>query len=346
MSQADTEPIVFSDDFPPDYGDFNIQSSDRVVFSFPRGVLSHVSPVFKDMYAFDDPNTGNDQVPLVVTEDAATLTQLFLYLDPLKVPAELTTDTIGPFLEVMMKYQIPDIQERLERIIIGKDGQLQGIYAEEPMLVLSLAEKFNLPKIGGIVMSYVVKAHRDRVFTTKYSLSSLTIMQIMELRTERGRKLSSRFFRFMEDKIEGIVYPHGSHPRYDPYYEPDDSESCLHNSKMLERQQHLDQPCLVCQLKCQLLGAHVAIRMQVEPSWSALISEMSENLPTKCSSCQHRLLADLPIKIPKTAEEEYRYQWDDDHSEPFNQLQTFVLSLESQPIPMKSLTPSTLMEEE
>jgi hypothetical protein len=106
----------------------------------------------------------------------------------------------------MMNYQIPDIQERLEEIILGTDGQLQGIYAEEPMLVLSLAEKFNFPKIGEMVMNHVVKAHRDRVFTTKYSLTSLTVMQIMELLTERGRMLSSRFFRFMEDKIEGIQY--------------------------------------------------------------------------------------------------------------------------------------------
>jgi hypothetical protein len=83
MTQANNEPIVSSNDFTPEYGDFNIQSSDYMIFSFPHGILSHVSPVFKDIHAFDDPHTGNNQRPLVVTEDAATITQFLLCLDPL-----------------------------------------------------------------------------------------------------------------------------------------------------------------------------------------------------------------------------------------------------------------------
>jgi hypothetical protein len=151
MDQTNSELVVFSGDFPPGYGDFSIQSSDRMVFSVPRSILSHASPVFRDMFTFGDPNTGN-QVPLVVTEDASTIGQFLLYLDPLKEPVELTKDNVSSFLEVTTKYQFPNIEERFERIILGKDGQLQGIYAEEPLLILSLAEKLNLPKIGSIIM--------------------------------------------------------------------------------------------------------------------------------------------------------------------------------------------------
>jgi hypothetical protein len=78
MSQTEAEAVMFSNHFPPGYGDFNIQSSDRVVFSFPSGVLSHASPVFKDMFAFGDPSTRNNQTPLVVTEDVVII--LIIYL--------------------------------------------------------------------------------------------------------------------------------------------------------------------------------------------------------------------------------------------------------------------------
>lgn len=121
------ESIGFSADFPPGYGDFEIQSSDNTVFSFPRGVLSHASPVFKDMFTFGDANTGDNQKPLVVTEDSTTIRNLLLYLDPLKESVELTKDTVGPFLEVAMKYQIPEIPERIDRV------ELQHVYNSDDL---------------------------------------------------------------------------------------------------------------------------------------------------------------------------------------------------------------------
>ncbi|PVG01574.1 hypothetical protein CPB86DRAFT_781376 [Serendipita vermifera] len=232
------EPVQYSPEFPPGYGDFNIQSSDNVVFSFPRGVLSHALPVFKDMFTFGGADTSENQRPLVITENAATINQLLLYLDPLKEPAELTAETVPPFLEAAIKYQVPEMQERFERMAIGKDGQLQGLFAEEPMLVLSVAERFNLTKIVAIAMSAIAKAHQDRVFTTKYPLTPLTLMQIMELRTERGRLLSEQFQLYLKEKVLSSKYPGGVHPKHHHilYETSESSDGCLYDDQTREAQ--------------------------------------------------------------------------------------------------------------
>jgi hypothetical protein len=175
-----------------------------------------------------------------------------------------------------------------------------------------------------------------------YPLSSLTVMQIMELRARRGYALACRFNHYIQTKIERLQYPQGSHPRFnDPDYVHDNQKECLCSGNTSERDKITDiKPCIICGLKIQVIGTHVALRMQEEPSWTALLSEVKDMIPKKCSSCQRRLLADLPIEIYQSEEEEYGYGWNDD-SRLFNELQTFALSLESQPIAMKSLAPST-----
>ncbi|CAG8513848.1 12920_t:CDS:2, partial [Acaulospora colombiana] len=342
-------PVECSSEFPPGYGDFNIQSSDNVVFSFPRGVLSHALPMFKDMFAFGDAETSENQIPLIISENATTINQLLLYLDPLKDPAELTAETVHPKFksktsnansvfarfsyhyqqvfdvccvwEVAIKYQVPGMQQRFEKMVIGKDRNLQGLFAQEPMLVLSVAEKFNLSKIGDITMSFVARAPQDRVFTTKYPLTPLTVMQIMELRTERGRLLSEKFQGYLKDKSVSVKYG-GSHPKHhDIFYEnSESSDDCLYDGQAEGAQR-------------TRLGIHVALRMYLEPSWSAVVLEVA-SMPQKCSTCQSTLLEDLSSGLhnPEGMQEGNEANLQKEYN--FNRLKKEILSLEALPIPL------------
>ncbi|PVG01573.1 hypothetical protein CPB86DRAFT_870997 [Serendipita vermifera] len=340
-AQENTEPIKFSDDYPPGSWDFDIQSSDNVIFSFPRSILSYVSPIFKDMFAVGDANVGSNRNPLVVTEDAATLTLFLLFIDPLKESPDLTKETIVPFLEVMNKYQVPQIQERFEKMALGQDGLLQGIYAQEPLLVLSIAERFNWPRIGSFAMQYAAKAHKDRVPTAiKYPLSSTTLMQIMEVRTQRVQDITWAFYRYTRDRVEAITHPEGSHDRnYDPEYESEDSDTCFYD-EISNANHDYGKPCALCRAKYQRLGIHVAMQIQVEPSWSALLSVISKRLRKSCSSCNCKLLGNLLSQIPNSPfDPAGDIHWQEEFRGCFK-LQDHIASLESKPIQMKSLAPS------
>jgi hypothetical protein len=58
------ERVTYSKEFPEGYGDFEFKSKDGVIFHFPRFLLSHVSPVFKDMFQLGDGAPKQDTIVL------------------------------------------------------------------------------------------------------------------------------------------------------------------------------------------------------------------------------------------------------------------------------------------
>lgn len=65
--------IQVSEKFGASYGDFITQTSDGVLFYFPKHLLSYLSPVFKDMFDMGKESNRQDE-PLVITEDSETWT--------------------------------------------------------------------------------------------------------------------------------------------------------------------------------------------------------------------------------------------------------------------------------
>jgi hypothetical protein len=113
---SDRHDNQYSSDFPSGYGDFELKSSDNVIFSFPCGLLAHVSPIFKDMFALGDPN---QKEPLPLTENAEAIRQFLLYIDPLKESPKLTTGSMTAFVEVAKKYQVPMMLEAFKKWTIA-----------------------------------------------------------------------------------------------------------------------------------------------------------------------------------------------------------------------------------
>ncbi|KAG8776076.1 hypothetical protein FRC16_004634, partial [Serendipita sp. 398] len=106
MSSSTPANYVHSPEFPENYGDFRLISSDRVVFSFPRFLLAHVSPVFKDMLEIGTEYPMGQQAELRLAENFTTLDQLLRLLDPTKRPLPIHIDTIEGLLESAQKYQV------------------------------------------------------------------------------------------------------------------------------------------------------------------------------------------------------------------------------------------------
>ncbi|KAG8797702.1 hypothetical protein FRC16_008597 [Serendipita sp. 398] len=114
MSSSTPANYVRSPDFPENYGDFRLISSDGVTFSFPRFLLAHVSPVFKDMLEIGTGNPMGQQAELRLAENFTTLDQLLRLLDPTKKPLPIHIDTIEGLLESAQKYQVERVFEYWE----------------------------------------------------------------------------------------------------------------------------------------------------------------------------------------------------------------------------------------
>src|SRR4051794_16726640 len=86
--------IKHSENFPPGYGDLQIETCDNIIFHFPRFLLSHASPVFKDMFEIGPDKKPEQETPLIVSEDSQAIDLLLLYIDPAKASPEFDAQTV------------------------------------------------------------------------------------------------------------------------------------------------------------------------------------------------------------------------------------------------------------
>ncbi|KAG8791989.1 hypothetical protein FRC17_008665, partial [Serendipita sp. 399] len=140
-SQSSQVSLRYSEEFPQGNGDFSLISSDGVVFTISRFLLSHVSPVFEDMLDLGTASSSQ-AAELQVTEDSETLDQLLRFFDPLKDPAPITLDTIEKFLEAARKYQVERVFKYWEEKMIVRDESNQVVKISAPLTCLALADYF------------------------------------------------------------------------------------------------------------------------------------------------------------------------------------------------------------
>lgn len=195
--------------FPEGYGDFVLKSSDGVIFHFPRYLLSHVSPVFKDMLEICNHTTGDEALSL--TEDSVMLETLLLFIDPVKEARPLNWVTVEGFISVADKYQVGGIPKWFEREVGMERLYDRGMTS--PMLCLGLAIRYRLPEVEKHALQHLVKCHVDQI-ELHPAVDSRFMVHLLKLRTERTRQLSEAIFE-IEKNIQqapkrGSCYIHES----------------------------------------------------------------------------------------------------------------------------------------
>ncbi|KAG8805285.1 hypothetical protein FRC17_005591 [Serendipita sp. 399] len=155
------------------YGDFKLQSSDGVIFFFPKWLLSYSSPVFQDMFQLGESNSDEQQKErevdaqtalvvaatsisttpqpsIQVTEDALILDLVLRHIDPRQVIAPIHEATIERLLEAARKYQLTPIMSWFEAEAVKHveypENPTPGrsLMAYNPLLVLALATEYDL----------------------------------------------------------------------------------------------------------------------------------------------------------------------------------------------------------
>jgi hypothetical protein len=312
MSSDRHDDDEYSAEFPREYGDFELKSSDNVMFSFPRGLLAHVSPVFKDMFSIGTTSDHNQEQPLLLTEDAEAIKQFLLYIDPLKDSPKFTVDTVMPFVEAAMKYQVPRMIETFELWAKENDTGAKVI-ERDPMLFLSLAERFSLPKIGSIAMKFAARADERTIRNPQSPISTTSNLQIMEMRAERTQLLVAKSAEFVRSRLADIQ------PRPTATYYGSNKSS---NSK---------QSCYDCVNNLQDLLVRTVTRLPKEPSRSIFLSEGMACIGSKCGSCGKNLWSEINreacLTIPPPTPQ----------SQVFERLTAEFQAIEARASPVKSL---------
>ncbi|PVF93745.1 hypothetical protein CPB86DRAFT_741916 [Serendipita vermifera] len=176
----------YSKEFPQGYGDFVFKSMDGVVFHFPRFLLSHVSPVFKDMYAVGDGAQNQEMVTL--TEDHATLEYFLRHIDPAKDTPHLDWNCLPGALKAAEKYQVQTIFTWFEREVTLSLTATHYPTLPNPMLYFAMARRYELRMTARLALRQLIKCSISEVMGNPNVDSSL-LKHVINLRVERTQKL-------------------------------------------------------------------------------------------------------------------------------------------------------------
>ncbi|PVF96038.1 hypothetical protein CPB86DRAFT_710038, partial [Serendipita vermifera] len=178
-----------SEEFPFGYGDFVIHSSDGVTFHFPGFLLSHASPVFRDMFVVGNSPSQSTQVTL--TESAVTIDLLLRQIDPNKEPMPPDFDTIGGLLEAARKYQVLKVMKWWEKELgVDATGRSPTIL-KEPMRCLALAARYELDMTARVALRDLIKSPIEDI-QCNIKFESCLFGYLMGLRSTRGEWFRER----------------------------------------------------------------------------------------------------------------------------------------------------------
>jgi len=200
-----------SKEFPQGYGDFILQSSDHVLFYFSPAILAYVSPFFKDMFAISNhassPAAINNEQPLVMEEDALTLSLLLRHVDPLKESPPIDATTISRLIRAANKYQIdsviqwfskqvfstpqmillepPSINNKYWRDIKWFSARESAFIYINPLLVLSISEQWCLDQVSRRALQVLAAAPSTTLQIDGVATSYNMFRHILKLREQR-----------------------------------------------------------------------------------------------------------------------------------------------------------------
>ncbi|KAG9056825.1 hypothetical protein FS842_009419 [Serendipita sp. 407] len=192
----DPQNRAVSKEFPPGYGDVALVTRDNCVFYFPRFLLSHTSPVFRDMLQSQNYSIDN---PLHVNEDRTTIDLYLHHIDPTKPTPNLDKDTIFGLLDASRRYQTPMISQTwLSDQLIARDNTVNSVVREQPMVILNVGEEYNLPNVAQVALREIIMADATSLINPQeHSISHGMWRHITRLRVERHKFLSNHLIRLL-----------------------------------------------------------------------------------------------------------------------------------------------------
>jgi hypothetical protein len=188
-----------SKEFPEGYGDFVFKSTDGVIFHFPLLFLSHVSPVFKDMYQISSGTSNQHMVNL--TEDYKTLEYFLSHIDPAKRTPQLNWDRIPGVLEAADKYQVNNILHWFEREVSLLLTPPDHPPLPDPMLCFTLARRYSLHEAAKLSLRELIKCPITKLVGYD-QVESRLFQHIVKLRVERTEYLVDLIYGLPENPYE------------------------------------------------------------------------------------------------------------------------------------------------
>ncbi|PVF96027.1 hypothetical protein CPB86DRAFT_827520 [Serendipita vermifera] len=191
-------------EFPRSYGDFVFKSSDGVTFHFPRFLLAHASPVFKEMCQIG--KVMQNHGVLSLNEDHATLEQLLCHIDPAKDNPTLDWDNVANLLAAADKYKVKNIYSWFEKEVTFESSKRSPPTLSQPMLCLGLASRYGLDDLARLALRQLVASPVDELKANSH-IDSLLVGHLFAMRTARVERLCQIIFG-----LEGsIVIPCKKH---------------------------------------------------------------------------------------------------------------------------------------
>lgn len=150
---SNTEVVASSLDFPESYGDLRLISSNGVAFCTHRFLLSHCSPVFRQMLAGVD--TSKERQDVSLTEDSNTLLALLRFMDPEKEVLPYDSTIAYNLVTAAGKYQVP-------RIIQWWEQQLE-VRVDDPMMSLAISLRYQRRVAAKLSLRALIQAPEHEV---------------------------------------------------------------------------------------------------------------------------------------------------------------------------------------
>lgn len=220
--------------FGPTYGDFAIQSADGIIFHFPQFLLSHASPVFKDMFAPRREATTSEQnpmkMPLLVTENSSIWHLLLCHIDPVHIAPAFDRTTISALLLAAEKYQFKVVLDWFEAEIKKvpfnrKDNPLPYIL-QHPLLIFSLAIRYEMTTLVKAALRELVQCN-EKLLKEHVDMTIPMYQYVISLREQRIAWFCCSFLDIVGALAEKKEV--SNHPFHSP-------QQCLHpwtNAKTL-----------------------------------------------------------------------------------------------------------------
>ncbi|KAG8805746.1 hypothetical protein FRC19_007687, partial [Serendipita sp. 401] len=198
MSSSTPANYVQSPEFPENYGDFRLISSDGVIFSFPRFLLAHISPVFKDMLEIGTGNPMGQQAELRLAENSTTLNQLLRLLDPAKKPLPIHMDTVEELLESARKYQVERVFEYWQEQMKVQDDDDEVVKIRHPMISFLLGGRFRRDELTRLALRELIRAPDTSLYLSEkgFTVDHRVMTYVSRLRQERSEKLIARIHAY------------------------------------------------------------------------------------------------------------------------------------------------------
>ena len=194
---------TYSTRFPEDYGDCALESSDGVIFHFPRCLLRHSSIFFKNKLDVH-PSSPEPIQHIVLEESSEILELLLIHMDPTMKTERVTEDILEPLLSVSLRYGVSHIKRGLmEGVLTGRvdprtGEEISALIYSNPFSILRLAHRYDLADMGRQALREILRWSEDDLGEEIETLPKEFRIYIRRVRKERTAEYQQRLGRLLK----------------------------------------------------------------------------------------------------------------------------------------------------